>query len=199
MFVLGNHDFYGEHLDELPRELIAAGAPLLTANRPLEFGGYTFVGGTLFSNFRLPWVNKKQFRENLALARRNIADFSTSPQAKRRTSAAPNPKTTSSALMPNSISSSISATERAPSCSPTFRCTAPQYADSPLNPYFINQIDVAGFDCWIAGHTHQAVDTVQDGCRLIINPLGYPNEYGANAYRDGLLLELPDLQITNAV
>ena len=71
-------------------------------------------------------------------------------------------------------------------------CTAPQYADSPLNPYFINQIDVAGFDCWIAGHTHQAVDTVQDGCRLIINSLGYPNEYGANSYRDGLLLELPD-------
>ena len=55
MFVLGNHDFYGEHLDELPRELIAANALLLTANRPLEFGGYTFVGGTLFSNFRLPW------------------------------------------------------------------------------------------------------------------------------------------------
>ena len=135
VFVLGNHDFYGEHLDELPRELIAANAPLLTANRPLKFGGYTFVGGTLFSNFRLPWVNKKQFRENLALARRNIADFSTSPQAKRRTSAAPNPKTTSSALMPNSISSSISATERAPSCSPTFRRTSPAPRRSmPIRP-----------------------------------------------------------------
>ena len=135
LFVLGNHDYYGENIDELPRELIAAGAPLLTANRPLEFGGYTFVGGTLFSNFRLPWVNKKQFRENLALARRNIADFSTSPQAKRRTSAAPNPKTTSSALMPNSISSSISATERAPSCSPTFRRTPPAPRRSmPIRP-----------------------------------------------------------------
>ena len=190
MFVLGNHDFYGEHLDELPRELIAAGAPLLTANRPLEFGGYTFVGGTLFSNFRLPWVNKKQFRENLALARRNIADFSTSPQAKRRFDAQLNfiehfrhrARTIVLTHFP-----------------PHPACTAPQYADSPLNPYFINQIDVAGFDCWIAGHTHQAVDTVQDGCRLIINPLGYPNEYGQNGYRDGLLLELPDLQITNAV
>lgn len=135
LFVLGNHDYYGENIDELPRELIAANALLLTANRPLEFGGYTFVGGTLFSNFRLPWVNKKQFRENLALARRNIADFSTSPQAKRRTSAAPNPKTTSSALMPNSISSSISATERAPSCSPTFRRTPPAPRRSmPIRP-----------------------------------------------------------------
>ena len=125
VFVLGNHDFYGEHLDELSRELIAANAPLLTANRPLKFGGYTFVGGTLFSNFRLPWVNKKQFRENLALARRNIADFSTSPH----------PKTTSSALMPNSISSSISATERAPSCSPTFRRTPPAPRRSmPIRP-----------------------------------------------------------------
>ena len=46
-------------------------------------------------------------------------------------------------------------------------CIAPPYADSPLNPYFINQIDVAGFDYWIAGHTHHVVDTVQDSCRII--------------------------------
>ena len=101
IFVLGNHDFYGENIDELPRELIAADAPLLTAY------------------------------------------------------------------------------------------TAPQYANSPLNPYFINDIDLTGFAYWIAGHTHQAFDGVQNGCR-IINPLGYPNEHGQNGYRDGLLLELPD-------
>ena len=71
-------------------------------------------------------------------------------------------------------------------------CIAPPYADSPLNPYFINQIDVAGFEHWIAGHTHHAVDTIQDDCRIIINPLGYPNSYGQNGYRDGFLLELPD-------
>ena len=49
LFVLGNHDYYGENIDELPRELIAADAPLLTENRIIEFGGWTFVGGTLFS------------------------------------------------------------------------------------------------------------------------------------------------------
>ncbi len=152
VFVLGNHDFYGEHLDELPRELIAANAPLLTANRPLKFGGYTFVGGTLFSNFRLPWANKKQFRENLALACRNIANFFYIAAGK-----------------------------------------APHERRAEPEDYIIERFDAQlNFDCWIAGHTHQAVDTVQDGCRLIINPLGYPNEYGQNGYRDGLLLELPD-------
>ena len=175
MFVLGNHDFYGEHLD----------------------------GGTLWSNFRLPWVNKKQFRENLALARRNIADFFyiAAGKAPHERRAEPEDYIERFDAQLNFIehfrhrARTIVLTHFPPHPA----CTAPQYADSPLNPYFINQIDVAGFDCWIAGHTHQAVDTVQDGCRLIINPLGYPNEYGANAYRDGLLLELPDLQITNAV
>ena len=42
------------------------------------------------------------------------------------------------------------------------------------------------------GHTHQAFDGEQDGCRIIINPLGYSNEIGQNGYRNGLLLELPD-------
>ena len=125
LFVLGNHDYYGENIDELPRELIAANAPLLTANRPLEFGGYTFVGGTLFSNFRLPWVNKKQFRENLALARRNIADFSTSPQASHRANGALNPPTTSSATKHNCVLLNASATSCAPLCSPTSRRIPP--------------------------------------------------------------------------
>ena len=133
VFVLGNHDYYHENMSDVRLQL--RDAPYLRAGKTVQINGRTFVGGTLFSNFRLPWVNKKQFRENLALARRNIADFSTSPQAKRRTSAAPNPKTTSSALMPNSISSSISATERAPSCSPTFRRTPPAPRRSmPIRP-----------------------------------------------------------------
>ena len=197
MFVLGNHDFYGEHLDELPRELIAANAPLLTANRPLKFGGYTFVGGTLFSNFRLPWANKKQFRENLALACRNIANFFYIAAGKAPHERRAEPEDYIIERFDAQLNFIEHFRHRARTIvlthfPPHLACTAPQYADSPLNPYFINQIDVAGFDCWIAGHTHQAVDTVQDGCRLIINPLGYPNEYGQNGYRDGLLLELPD-------
>ncbi|ERV37565.1 hypothetical protein Q069_00064 [Pseudomonas aeruginosa BL15] len=31
-------------------------------------------------------------------------------------------------------------------------------------------------DAWIFGHTHHAVDVELGGCRLVSNPLGYPNE-----------------------
>lgn len=196
VFVLGNHDFYGENIDDLPRELIAAGAPLLTENRSLEFSGYTFVGGTLWSNFRQHCATKKQFRENIALARNSIADFfyiaARTPPRERH-------------IEPEDYIARFNAQlsfieqfrHRARTIvlthfPPHTACIAPPYADSPLNPYFINQIDLEGFDYWIAGHTHHAVDIVQDSCRIIINPLGYPNEYGANGYRNGFLLELPD-------
>lgn len=33
-----------------------------------------------------------------------------------------------------------------------------------------------GVDVWIFGHTHHAVDTELNGCRLISNPRGYPAE-----------------------
>ena len=196
VFVLGNHDFYGENIDDLPRELIAAGTPLLTENRSIEFGSYTFVGGTLFSNFRLPQVSKKQFRENIALARNSIADFfyiaAGTPPRERRAEPEDYIERFNAQLDFIEQFRHRPRTVVLTHFPPHPACIAPPYADSPLNPYFINQINVAGFDYWIAGHTHHAVDTVQDSCRIIINPLGYPNEYGANGYRDGWLLELPD-------
>ena len=190
------YDFYGENIDDLPRELIAAGAPLLAENRSLEFVGYTFVGGTLWSNFRQYCAGKKQFRENVALARNSIADFfyiaAGTPPRERRAEPEDYIERFNTQLGFIEQFRHRARTIVLTHFPPHLACIAPPYADSPLNPYFINQIDVAGFGYWIAGHTHQAVDTVQNGCRIIINPLGYPNEYGANGYRDGFLLELPD-------
>jgi len=33
---------------------------------------------------------------------------------------------------------------------PNAACTAPQFAESPLNPYFINDVDLTGFAYWFA-------------------------------------------------
>lgn len=196
LFVLGNHDYYGENIDELPRELIAAEAPLLTENRIIEFGGWTFVGGTLFSNFRRHRVSAKQFRENAALAGSNIADFfyiaAGEPPRERRIEPADYIARYEAQLRFIERFRHQPRTIVLIHFPPHPACIAPQYADSPLNPYFINDIDLNGFAYWLAGHTHQAFDDEQDGCRIIINPLGYPNEIGQNGYRDGLLLELPD-------
>ena len=45
-----------------------------------------------------------------------------------------------------------------------------------LNKYFINDFDVKGFKTILSGHTHSSVDKVVDGCRIVVNPLGYTGE-----------------------
>lgn len=35
---------------------------------------------------------------------------------------------------------------------------------------------IPGVDVWVFGHTHHPVDTELEGCRMISNPKGYPNE-----------------------
>ena len=73
---------------------------------------------------------------------------------------------------------------------PSVACMDPQYEGSPLNPYFINDLNVTGFKHWLSGHTHTAVDTVENGCRLVINPKGYPLEHDVNGYRPNLIIEV---------
>ena len=80
---------------------------------------------------------------------------------------------------------------------PNLACLDPYWSVHPvascLNPYFINDLDVSGFKLWLSGHTHTAVDTEVDGCRLVINPIGYPNEHYKNGYRDQLLINLDEI------
>ncbi len=77
---------------------------------------------------------------------------------------------------------------------PHLACLDPYWGNHPiasaLNPYFINDLDVKGFKLWISGHTHTSVDTVVDGCRLVINPLGYLPEQGKNGFRENLIIEV---------
>ena len=63
---------------------------------------------------------------------------------------------------------------------------APQFAESPLNPYFINDIDLTRFVYWFAGHTHTAMDTEIQGCHVVINPMVYPDEIGATVIGTGV-------------
>lgn len=42
----------------------------------------------------------------------------------------------------------------------------------------------------LTGNTHTAVDETVDGCRLVINPLGYPQEHDKNGYKPNLIIEV---------
>lgn len=50
VFVLGNHDYYYENMSDVRLQL--RDEPCLCAGKTVQIKGRTFVGGTLFSNFR---------------------------------------------------------------------------------------------------------------------------------------------------
>jgi len=61
---------------------------------------------------------------------------------------------------------------------PTYATENPLYKNSPLNPYFMNNLDDHVYDkkLWIHGHTHTRREAMVGNCRVITNQLGYPGE-----------------------
>lgn len=53
-----------------------------------------------------------------------------------------------------------------------------KFVGDSLSDYFANNLDISSFGAklWISGHTHSSFDFVQDGVRVIGNPLGYKSE-----------------------
>jgi len=65
------------------------------------------------------------------------------------------------------------------------RSVAPQYAESPLNRFYLAAdtaalVERAGARLWIHGHTHVAFDYRVGDTRVLCNPRGYPGEPGTS-------------------
>ena len=191
--VLGNHDYYSHDIYQVFGYLNKnKHLNILTHNKTITIKGYTFVGGTLFTNFRHNSVTDLlEYEKNKQLAASNIYDFI----AIRSGAGFVTPdeyhylfKKTLKNIMKHKNKEKVVVVTHFP---PSLSCIAPQYLGNALNPYFINDIDVSGFTTWISGHTHTAVDTVENGCRLLVNPLGYPHEHGSNGFNPNLIIDLP--------
>jgi DNA repair exonuclease SbcCD nuclease subunit len=61
---------------------------------------------------------------------------------------------------------------------PSRHLVADAYKDSPLNGSFASDCDeiMSKAKLWICGHSHHTVDTELHGCRVVMNPRGYPHE-----------------------
>ena len=194
VFVLGNHDYYHENMSDVRLQL--RDEPYLRAGKTVQINGWTFVGGTLFSNFRQHQVSAEQFEQNCHLAQVSVADFAyifdylPNSQNERRSTPEDYVHLYNEEWAWIQRFRGAANTIVLTHFPPNAACTAPQFAESPLNPYFINDVDLTGFAYWFAGHTHTAMDANIQGCRVVINPLGYPDEIGRNGYWDGYLIEV---------
>ena len=198
IFVLGNHDYYYTDIKETLKFFRERPEiPCLSFDKTVEINGYTFVGGTLFTNFR---ENTFDFSDKSASeifqkeAQDNISDFLityfdskiVTPQDYISLF-----NQTYNNILKYKNKDKVIVVTHFP---PHLACLDPYWGNHPLaknlNPYFINDIDIEGFDLWIAGHTHSSVDTTVNGCRLLVNPLGYPNEHMKNGFKEEFIIEV---------
>ncbi len=199
IFVLGNHDYYSSNYSlvvDFLRENYPQNA--LLDDNYIKIQNKIFVGGTLFTNFRsnstlTTPTELLQFKKD---AEQSIYDFDQIMiSTDHRPITADDYITLFQRYHQNIMQfkgqDNVIVITHFP---PHLACLDPYWGHHPvasaLNPYFINDLDIKGFNLWIAGHTHTSVDTVVDGCRLVINPLGYPQEQGKNGFRDNLIINV---------
>lgn len=184
VYVLGNHEFYGQTIQKLIAEIkeIAQGTNVhVLENDRVEIENVIFLGTTLWADFRLvddPVVSG-------AVAKAAMNDF-------RRIRVLPgyrrfHPKDVrgfharSLEWLGQKIHDArgrkiVVVTHHAPSP----RSVPPQWQGDPLNAAFASKLDHlvanSGATLWIHGHIHHYSDYSINGTRVIANPRGYPDE-----------------------
>lgn len=75
---------------------------------------------------------------------------------------------------------------------PTLASADPRYGLTPGTAGFCNALDalLPQARLWLHGHLHCPVDTVQQGCRIVANPLGYAKKNEQLGHRPQLLIEV---------
>jgi predicted phosphodiesterase len=201
IYVAGNHEFYGEHLGFLAtlRQTAKELGVHFLERDALDIDGVRFLGATLWSSFEL-------FGTELAPACMNIANASIPDY--RAIQARPGRRLTplASSKLHRTALDWLDAELAKPHAGKTVvvshfaphrQCVAPQYQDSPLSPYFINDLSPLlrkhRIDLWCHGHTHTNNDFIaENGCRVIANQRGYPKEFAAGeiGFKEDLVIEL---------
>jgi predicted phosphodiesterase len=198
VYVLGNHEFYHNSLPDLTETLKreTEGSRIHPLeNSAVEINGCTFLGCTLWTDFRLshdPQAAMQvaegimadysliQFRpEHRVLRARDTVRLHAESVAWLR-----------GALAKCDRARTIVVTHHAPSA----RSEAPYHADSPLKPAFASNlnslVEQSGVPLWIHGHTHYNVDYVMGSTRVLSNQRGYPEER-CQGFDPSLIVEIP--------
>lgn len=186
LYVLGNHDYYSlgyprPYTDAY--DAVYDKSKLLTKDTgPKVINGYTFAGATL-------WTNTK-----LGIVESHINDFNYIYDE--------NYDSISLELMNKWFEEDWKYIESFRDKPNTFIVThfppsellcSEQYKGNVLNPYFLNNLDLKGFENWFCGHTHHTMNTVDNGCNLYLNAYGHVRRNGTKEnpmYNDNYIVDV---------
>lgn len=199
LYVAGNHEFYGGHLDKTLAKMRDEAARTnsqvtILERETVEIGGARFLGATAWTDFSL---HGKRLYSALD-AERVISDYMKIRATTRYRKLIPadlirlNEQTRDwlrrELALPFS-GKTVVVTHHAP-CPlsiPEWR----RACKDELNPAYASDWTGEAFwtpeciDLWVHGHIHDAVDYVEKGVRVVSNPLGYGDKYGGETVRNG--------------
>lgn len=184
LYVLGNHEFYGQKIPALTQRLkeqTRGSRVHLLENDRIELNGVVFLGTTLWTDFNL---GGDPVRAEIAAAL-GMTDFRrirVTPGYRRfRPADARRRHQASRAWLESEL-----ALARGRTCvvithhAPSPRSISAVYAGDPLNAAFASDlepmIEASGAALWIHGHLHNARDYRVGSTRVVNNPRGYPTE-----------------------
>jgi predicted phosphodiesterase len=220
VFVPGNHEFYwggsiartkpSDH--RLMREAAEASKswrqPLILLDDGIaEIGGVLFIGGTLWTDFRMGLEKEADLRDRMKWAPRQLADFSQirladgqllSPQMMRASNILTYGFIERQLAIPFE-GKKIVVTHNLPHPD----CTPESYRGSDASYLFACSEHVFGDilasdaapSLWICGHTHHPVDVTVGKTRIVCNPRGYMRvrDERENGFRWDFVIDTEDL------
>jgi Icc-related predicted phosphoesterase len=193
IYVMGNHEFYGHSLQLLLEECrnAAQGSNVhLLENQSVEVSGVTFLGCTLWTDFKL-WPKPAEAME---AARDYLTDF----KVVRTQNGRLTPRDTvalhqasvawlKSRLKMNDPARTVVVTHHAPSK----KSIQPIFSGEVMNAAFASALDdlvrQSRVPLWIHGHTHHCVDYVIARTRVFSNQKGYSGECNLEFVPDAII------------
>ena len=189
--VCGNHELYGEKLHRFLagcKNFAAATENLyFLENEALVLGGTRFLGCTLWSDFIMMGDPKAA----MDLAQQIIHDYKRvklgGPDGEERNLTPDDTRelnAVSRKFLQKSLSEKFDGKTVVVTHFPPVPMSSPQFADSPLTPYFNNDwaLDIKNGtlspDIWISGHTHHMEEQKVGSTRICSRQGGYPGELG---------------------
>ena len=173
VLVLGNHDYYSNTIEDTFKQLDNYDINYLKTGKEFKFQDWTFIGDTLFTDFNLPNYNNDFLLDN---AYYYLSDFKF---IKYNYSSNITPQ--DYVKLFNEQWSWIESYKNKENVFvithflPSIKLEHPDYKNSYLNPYYMSNKDLTGFQHWAAGHSHQTLRTNIDGCNIYMNAYGYTN------------------------
>ena len=179
VYILGNHEFYNNELDELANDIVYGLFDLpnvsFLENDSMICGGIRFIGSTLWSDM------DNENPTSMFYCEQSMNDYHLIKRHKKRIIAT----TTINLFKQNMLFLEVALSQHYSGPTvvvthhmPSYKSIHPLFFNSRINGAFASNCEQLmhehDIDYWLHGHTHQTVPEYGvNGCKVRMNPFGY--------------------------